>query len=176
MNRTEKVRQLLISRPDLPQTEIAKLAGVCESLVSRVKNNVNPLKVGPPIKGFDIETVVRERMISLNVSVFSLSRVSGIHTERIRSFRNKRSNLNQTAIFSLAEALGLRFYVEYMNVYELPPKHPAHRLLTSGHGGRKPRSVWGRRLPAAEPADEARQAAISAYASARAQAASPDEA
>lgn len=167
MTKSDEIRALLAKRPDLSGSAIARRLGVCPSLVSRVKNNVNPLKVGPPISGFDVETVVRERMIDLKVSLKSLGQASGVHPERIRSFRNQQTKLTSVCLFALAEALGLRFYVEYMNVHEIPPRHPAHRLRTVGCGGRKPRSVWGAERPELPPFNP-RNAAIQAYADATA--------
>lgn len=156
MTKSDQIRELLAKRPDLSNAEIARTVGVSKSMVTRVKTR--PKSFGPALAGFEIETIVRERIIALGVSVPSLALASGVATNSIRIFKNGHGNLAVFSLFALAEALGLRFYVEYLDVNELPSKHPARRLHTPGHGGIKPRSVWGL---------SPRAAAISAYAATR---------
>lgn len=183
MSKADEVRMALAKDPKIRTTVLARELGVHPSFVSRFKtgNHRAPRVKTERIDGFAVEEAVKNRMHELKVSFVSLGKAAGVHGENIRKwYSGSQNSIATNTLFALAEALGIKFTLETLDVTELPEKHPARRLRTRGMGGRSSRSVWrapdGRELPYAEPttatshatkqtsSDSSRDSAIAAHA------------
>lgn len=144
MSLSRLVRELITTHPELSNSEIARRVGVTQSLVSRIRNP----KAREPlpevyISPMDFEPILKARINQLGCSITSLGHCSGVHPENIRRYLSgKQHSITHYSLCLMAEALGLRFHVEYLNADTLPENHPALRLTRAGWGGRNPRNVW----------------------------------
>lgn len=162
MTISDIIRARLAMNPAYGTATLARELGCSEALVSKIKHGKRNTRPQATVNAFNIELVIRERIEQLRPDISSLGRLAGVHPQCIhRWLRRQQKTLDTPLLFAIAEALGIRFQVEYLNVDTLPARHPARRLTFSNGGRSRPRSVWtGEVQPDPAPASYSPDASV----------------